>query len=40
MPSLRTDQSRVTWLLKGIASRGLRSDYSITLPIDGHTALS
>ena len=40
VPSLRTDQSRVTWLLKGIASRRLRSDYSISLPIDVHTAPS
>lgn len=39
-PSLRTDQSRVTWLLKGIASRRLRSDYTIVLPIDVHTAPS
>jgi hypothetical protein len=30
----------VTWLLKGIASRRLRSDYSIALPIDVHTAPS
>jgi hypothetical protein len=40
VPSLRTDQSRVTWLLKGVASRRLRSDYSIALPIDVHTAPS
>jgi len=39
-PSLRTDQSRVTWLLKGIASRRLRADYTIVLPIDVHTAPS
>jgi hypothetical protein len=40
VPSLRTDQSRVTWLLKGIGSRRLRGDYSVSLPIDVHTAPS
>jgi hypothetical protein len=40
VPSLRTDQSRVTWLLRGIGSRRLRGDYSISLPIDVHTARS
>ena len=40
VPSLRSDQSRVTWLLAGIGSRRLRSDYRIALPIDVHSAPS
>jgi len=40
VPSLRTDQSRVTWHLRGIASRRLRADYSVSLPIDVHTVPS
>jgi hypothetical protein len=40
VPSLRTDQSRVTWLLVGIGRRRLRSSYRIALPIDVHTAPS
>ena len=40
VPCLRTEHSRVTWLLKGIGSRRLRRDYRITQPIDVHTAPS
>ena len=40
VPCLRTERSRVTWLLKGIGSRRLRRDYRITHPIDVHTAPS
>jgi len=38
VPCLKTEHSRVTWLLKGIGSRRLRRDYRITQPIDVHTA--
>ena len=40
VPRLRTEHSRVTWLLKGIGSRRLRRDYWVTHPIDVHTAPS
>jgi hypothetical protein len=40
VPSLRTQQSSVTWLLKGVGSRRLRRDYQVTQPIDVHTAPS
>jgi Arrestin (or S-antigen), C-terminal domain len=40
VPCLKTEHSRVTWLLKGIGSRRLRRDYRITHPIDVHTAPS
>ena len=40
VPCLRTERSRVTWLLKGIGSRRLRRDYRITHPIDVHTVPS
>jgi hypothetical protein len=29
VPTLRTDQSRVRWLLKGVGSRRMRSDYNV-----------
>src|SRR5919198_1668087 len=34
VPSLRTQQSSVTWLLKGVGSRRLPRDYQVTQPID------
>jgi hypothetical protein len=40
VPSLQTEHSRVTWLLKGIGSRRLHRDYQVTQPIDVHTAPS
>ena len=40
VPCLKTEHSRVTWLLKAIGSRRLRRDYRITQPIDVHTAPS
>jgi hypothetical protein len=40
VPSLRTDQSRVTWLLVGTGRRRLRASYRIALPIDVHSAPS
>lgn len=40
VPCLKTEHSRVTWLLKGIGSRRLRRDYLTTQPIDVHTAPS
>ena len=40
VPCLKTEHSRVTWLLKGIGSRRLRRDYRITKPIDVHTTPS
>jgi Arrestin (or S-antigen), C-terminal domain len=40
VPSLRTQESSVTWLLKGVGSRRLRRDYQVTQPIDVHTAPS
>lgn len=40
VPCLKTEHSRVTWLLKGIGSRRMRRDYRITQPIDVHTAPS
>jgi hypothetical protein len=30
VPTLRTDQSTVTWLLKGVGARSMRRDYSVT----------
>lgn len=38
VPSLRTDQTRVTWLVRGVGSRRLRPDFRITEPVDVHTA--
>lgn len=38
VPCLKTEHSRVTWLLKGIGSRRLRRDYLVTHPIDVQTA--
>ena len=40
VPCLETEESRVTWSLKGVASRRLRFDERVTLPIDVHTAPS
>jgi hypothetical protein len=40
VPCLRTDQSRVTWLIRATGSRRGRSDYRVSLPIDVHTAAS
>jgi sporulation-control protein spo0M len=40
VPCLRTEHSRVTWLLKGIGSRRLHRDYRVTQSIDVHTAPS
>jgi hypothetical protein len=40
VPCLKTEHSRVTWLLKGIGSRRMRRDYRITQPLDVHTAPS
>jgi Arrestin (or S-antigen), C-terminal domain len=40
VPCLKTEHSRVTWLVKGIGSRRMRRDYRITHPIDVHTAPS
>jgi Arrestin (or S-antigen), C-terminal domain len=37
VPCLRTEHSRVTWLLKGIGSRRMRRDCRITQPIDVHS---
>jgi hypothetical protein len=38
VPCLRTDESRVTWRLRGIGSRRLRSDYDVVRHLDMHTA--
>jgi hypothetical protein len=35
MSTVRTE-SRVTWVVRGIGSRRLRGDYSVSLPIDVH----
>ena len=40
VPCLRTDQSRITWALKGIGSRRMRSDYRVEQPLDVHSAPS
>jgi hypothetical protein len=40
VPCLKTEHSRVTWLLKGIGSRRMRRDYLVTQPIDVHAAPS
>jgi hypothetical protein len=40
VPCLRTRQSTVTWLVKGIGSRRMRPDYRVTQPVDVHTATS
>jgi hypothetical protein len=40
VPCLRTRQTSVTWLLKGIGSRRMRPDYRVSQPVDVHTALS
>jgi Arrestin (or S-antigen), C-terminal domain len=40
VPCLRTKESRVTWRLKGVASRRMRSDYRVERHLDVHTAPS
>jgi hypothetical protein len=38
VPSLHTDQSTVRWRLKGIGSRRMRSDYSVTQELLVHSS--
>ena len=37
-PSLRTDQSTVRWLLRGVVARQMRSDYNVVQELNVYTA--